>query len=156
MNDEVYNKGLEALKARDYKGAMRDFQAVLNEMEEHDDGYNSVQSYLGLSQVLTLNRNGLLLCRDAASSETRDAEVFLNLASAEWHCGNRKRAIDAVRHGFKVDSDNERLKRALGLLQVRKKKPFFSFLSRRHPLNRIPGRFFRRQGSDLTVDQLLY
>jgi hypothetical protein len=155
MNVEGYKKGREALESADYKGAVRDFEAVLTDMEDHQDQYSNVESYLGLSQVLTSNRNGLLLCRDAASSEKHDGDVFLNLACAEWYCMNRKRALDAIRLGRKVDSENMRLGRALTLLDVRKKN-VFGFLPRGHPLNRILGRLFRRAGDELTVDRLLY
>jgi hypothetical protein len=155
MNVEVYKKGREALKAGDYKGAVRDFDTVLKDMEDHQDKYNNVVSYLGLSQVLISNRNGLLLCRDAASSENQDGSVFLNLACAEWYCMNRKRAIDAIRLGCKIDSENAQLKRALTLLDVRKKS-LLGFLPRDHSLNRILGRLFRRAGDELTIDRLLY
>ena len=89
MNEEAYNNGRDALKAGDYKGAVRDFEEALKSIEEHDEQYNNVLASLGLTQVLTSNRNGLLLCRDAASSEVLDGDVFLYLACAEWHCSNR-------------------------------------------------------------------
>jgi hypothetical protein len=155
MNAEAYKKGQEALKAKDYKGAVRDFETVLKDMNDRHDQYNNVVSCLGLSQVLTSNRNGLLLCRDAASSENLDANVFLNLACSEWYCKNRKRSIDALRHGLKVDAENEQLKRALVLLDMRKKN-LFGFLPRGHPLNRMLGRLLRRTGDELTIDRLLY
>lgn len=155
MNAEVYKKGQEALKAGDYKGSVRDFETVLKDMEDSHDQYNNVVSYLGLSQVLTSNRNGLLLCRDAASSENHDASVFLNLACAEWYSMNRKRAIDAIRLGCKVDSDDSRLKRALELLDKRKKS-VVGFLPRAHPINRTLGRFLRQASDELTLDRLLY
>ena len=155
MNEEAYNNGRDALKAGDYKGAVRDFEEALKSIEEHDEQYNNVLASLGLTQVLTSNRNGLLLCRDAASSEVLDGDVFLYLACAEWHCSNRKRAIDALRHGCKIDADNEQLKRAIALLDVRKRS-VFNALPRTHALNRTIGRFLRRGGNDLTVHNLLY
>jgi hypothetical protein len=108
-----------------------------------------------LSQVLTSNRNGLLLCRDAASSENQNGDVFLNLACAEWYCMNRRRAINAVRLGCNIDSENTRLKRALGLLDARKKS-VLGFLPRAHLLNRFLGRMLRRATEELTIDRLLY
>lgn len=155
MNMETYEKACAALKAKDYKGAVRDFEEVLKDVGEHHEQYNLLVSSLGLSQVLTSNRNGLLLCRDAASSEVLDANVFLNLACAEWRCRNRKRAIDALHHGCKIDSDNEQLKKAVAMLDVRKNS-LFKFLPRDHPINRVFGRLLRRDGGDLSVHQLLY
>jgi hypothetical protein len=155
MNIKAYNNGRDALKSQDYKGAARDFEEVLKSVEEHDEQYNNVLASLGLSQVLTANRNGLLLCRDAASSEVLDGDVFLYLACAEWHCSNRKRAIDALNHGCKIDDEHEQLKSAIAKLDVRKRS-LFKGLPRTHALNRILGKFLRRNGGELTVHSLLY
>ncbi len=155
MNIKAYNNGRDALKTEDYKGAARDFEEALKSVEEHDEQYNNVLASLGLSQVLTSNRNGLLLCRDAASSEVLDGDVFLYLACAEWHCSNRKRAIDALNHGCKIDDEHEQLKCAIAKLDVRKRS-LFNGLPRTHGLNRILGKFFRRSGDELTVHSLLY
>ena len=155
MDTEMFEKGLKALEVKDYKAAVRDFERVLSEMDEHDHCYNHTASYVGLSQVLTSNRNGLLVCRDAASSETEYGVVFLNLACAEWHCGNRKRAIDAIRSGCKIDAENERLQRASVLIDSRKRS-LFQHLPRQHSLNRAFGRLFRRSGDDVDVHSLLY
>ena len=155
MNIEMYEKGLKALEAKDYQAAARDFTMVLRELDEHYEHYNNVASYVGLAQVLTSNRNGLLICRDAASSEVLDGDVFLNLACAEWHCNNRKRAIDTIQRGCKIDADNKRLQRASDLLDSRKRS-IFQYLPRKHSLNRGFGRLFRRSSDDVDVHSLLY
>ena len=155
MDTEMYEKGLRALELKDYKAAERDFETVLRELDEHDAAYNMVASYYGLSQAFNANRNGLLICRDAASSEERDGTVFLNLACAEWHSNNRKRAIDAIRKGCEVEPSNERLQRASALLDSRKRS-IFQYLPRQHSLNRAFGRLFRRSKDDVDVHSLLY
>ena len=155
MNIKAYNNGRDALKTKDYKGAARDFEDALKSVAEHDEQYNNVLASLGLSQVLTDNRNGLLLCRDAASSEVLDGDVFLYLACAEWHSENRKRAIDALNHGCKIDNEHEQLKSAMARLDVRKRS-IFKGLPRTHVLNRTLGKFLRRDGGELTVHSLLY
>lgn len=155
MNTEIYEKGLQALEVKDYKAAVRDFETVLNDLDEHNEHYNKVASYVGLTQVLISNRNGLLLCRDAASGDVQDGTVFLNLACAEWQCNNRKRAIDAIQRGCKFDTECERLKQAVALLDSRKRS-VFEFLPRNHILNRVVGRFFRRSDYDVDVHSLLY
>ena len=155
MDTEIYEKALHALEVKDYKAAVRDFEEVLSELDEHDEHYNNVASYVGLAQVLINNRNGLLVCRDAASSEAHDGDVFLNLACAEWQCNNRKRAIDAIRRGCKIDPDDERLQRASDLIDSRKRS-LFQYLPRKHSLNRAFGRLFRRNGDDVDVHSLLY
>jgi hypothetical protein len=155
MNKEVFETGLESLRTSDYKAAEREFQRVLSALDENHDQYNHITSYLGLAQVLGSNRNGLLLCRDAASNEVLDGQVFLNLAAAEWHSMNRKRAIDALQRGSKIDNDHVQLKRAMQLADSRK-RPVFAFLPRAHPLNRMVGRMLRTSPSALSVETLLY
>jgi hypothetical protein len=155
MNKELFDKACDAFKAKDYKAAERAFKEVMKSMDEHHVYYNRVASHLGLAQVLMSDRNGLLLCRDAASSETVDADVFLNLACAEWHTENRKRAIDAVIRGRRIDATHDQLVHACMLLDSRRRNAF-PFLSRQHFLNRIVGRMMRRGQGEITVHSLLY
>ena len=155
MDTQVYRNAQELFKQQDYKAAERAFKETLETIDEHHEQYNVVLSSHGLSKVLSGNKDGLLVCRDAASNEVFDGEVFLNLACAEWHSYNRKRAIDAIRHGIKIDADNVQLNRACAKLDCRK-KCCFSFLPRGHKMNRLFGRLFRKPGTSLSVHNLLY
>jgi len=155
MNKELFDKACDAFKAEDYKAAERAFKEVMKSMDEHHVFYNRVASHLGLAQVLISDRNGLLLCRDAASSETVDGDVFLNLACAEWHTENRKRALDAVIRGRKIDAEHDQLVRACMLLDSRRRS-VFPFLSRQHFLNRIVCWMMHRTQAEITVRSLLY
>ena len=155
MNHESFNKGRDALRAKDYKAAERAFNEAMESMDEHHVLYNQVASYLGLAQVLISDRNGLLLCRDAASSETVDGDVFLNLACAEWHTENRKRAIDAVIRGSEIDTAHDQLVRACMLLDSRRRN-IIPFLPRQHFMNRFLGRMMRRAQGEISVHSLLY
>jgi hypothetical protein len=155
MDTEAYQNAKDALKEKDYKAAERAFKIALESVGEHDEQYNSVLSCYGLAQVLNSNNNGLLLCRDAASNEVFEGDVFLNLACAEWESNNRKRAVDAIRHGMKIDADNAQLNRAYGKLD-RRRKCCFSFLPRSHKLNRFFGRMLRRPSQKASVHSLLF
>ncbi len=155
MNQELFDNGRTALRAGDFKAAERDFRSVMDAIDEQNEHHSRVASYLGLAQVLNANPNGLLLCRDAASSEVLDGQVFLNLAAAEWHSNNRKRAIDALHRGGKIDTEHSQLKRAIQLADCRR-RVVFGFLPRAHPLNRLVGRMLRSTPSALSVDTLLY
>jgi hypothetical protein len=155
MSTESYEKGCEALKAQDYKAAEREFCEALKLVDEHNPSYNRITSCLGLARVLNSDRNGLLLCRDAASSETSNADVFLHLACAEWHCSNRERAIDAVVRGRNIDAGHQQLARVSALLDSRRRNAL-PFLPRDHFLNRTLGRLMRREHTPLSVHKLLY
>ena len=160
MDTQAYQNAKNALKAGDYKAAERAFKIALDTTDEHiglsnDGQYNNVQSYYGLVQVLNSNENGLLLCRDAASNERFDGDVFLNLVCAELESNNRKRALDAIQQGIKIDTCHVQLKRACAMLDCRK-KCCIGFLPREHRLNRFLGRLMRRPGPEITIHSLLY
>jgi hypothetical protein len=154
MNEKSYQKGRESLLAEDYKAAKREFADTLNSVGEQHQFYNQIISYLGLAQVLTSDRNGLLLCRDAASSEAVEADVYLNLACAEWHADNRQRAVEAINLGRQIDAGHQQLVRASALIDSRRRNAL-PFLSREHFLNRWLGRMCRKHRNELTVSKLL-
>ncbi len=160
MDKQAYKNAKNALKAGDYKAAEQAFKIVLDSIHEHiglanDGQYNKVRSYYGLTQVLNSNEQGLLLCRDAASDERFNGDVFLNLACAELASDNRKRAIDVIQYGIKIAPHHGRLNHACTRMECRK-KCCLGFLPREHRLNRILGRLIRRSGQELTVHGLLY
>ena len=155
MDDKACQLAKDAMKSEDYKAAERAFRIVMDSIGDHHEQYNLLLSGYGLARVLNGDQNGLLLCREAASNEVFDGDVFLNLACAEWYSDNRKRAIDAIRHGIKIDADNERLNRACAKLDCRV-RCCFNFLPRGHRLNRLFGRLFRRPSVQPTVHSLLY
>ena len=155
MSKQSIDLAVEALKAKDYQAAERAFAEQMKTLASHDGQYNLVSSYHGLAKVLSDDGDGLLLCRDAASNEVFEGQVYLNLACAEWHSNNRRRAVDAIRRGVKIDAGNHQLNRACARLDCRKKS-CFSFLPRGHKLNRLFGRLQRRSGQPLTVHNLLF
>ncbi len=155
MDTQAYQNGKNLLEKQDYKAAERAFKIVMDSVDEHDNEYTDVLSCYGLAQVLSGNKNGLLLCRDAASNEVFDGGVFLNLACAEWHSNNRKRAVDAIRHGVKIDADHIQLNNACAKLDCRKRAAL-SFLPRGHKINRFFGRLLRRKSPLITVHTLLF
>jgi tetratricopeptide (TPR) repeat protein len=155
MDTLAYQNAIAALKAQDYKAAERAFKLALDSIDTAHERHNNVQSYYGLCRVMNSDDNGLLLCRDAASNELSDGDVFLNLACAEWQSDNRKRAIDAIKQGLKCDATNGQLIRACGRLDCRR-RCCFSFLSRGHRINRCLGRLFRKPQPEVTVHDLLF
>lgn len=155
MDSESFDKGCDALKGEDFKAAEHNFRNALNSVHEGHQLYNKIASFYGLAQVLIEDPNGLLLCRDVASSEANDGDVFLNLACAEWHSDNRERAIDAVARGRAIDAGHIQLERAGQLLDSRRAH-VIPYLPRQHILNRMLGRLVRRTPYPVTVHHLLY
>lgn len=162
MDKKAYKKAKEALKAGDYKEAEQAFKTTLNSVHQHiglanDGQFNKVLSYYGLAQVLNANEQGLLLCREAASNEWLNGDVFLNLACAELESDNRKRAIDVIQRGIKINPGHSKLKRACTRIECRK-KCCLGFLPREHIVNQLLGRLRRRHlsGDVITIHTLLY
>lgn len=155
MNKASYDQARDSLMAGDYKAAKREFIKALNSIDEHHTLYNNIASYLGLAQVLTSDRNGLILCRDAASSDVLEVDVYLNLACAEWHANNRKRAVEAIKRGRDIDADHEQVVRASMLIDSRRRN-ILPFISRQHFLNRTLGPFMRKSRVELSVHKLLF
>ena len=131
--------GRQFFKKNQWKIAARHF-AVAEQMSGRNDIHKYLyRSYHGLSLVNCGDFSGLNLCRNAASMETIDAEVFLNLALAELKMNHRKRACDAVSLGLEIDprhADLLKLRRTMGM----RRKPVVPFLKRENPLNKWLGK----------------
>lgn len=155
MDKDSYRRAKEALKAQDYKMAERAFELTLDSIDENHHEYNLVQSFYGLTQVMSTNKHGVLRCRDAAGEEIKNGDTFLILACAEWSSNNRKRAIDALQYGIKIDPNHKLLIRASSL--ECRKQWCISFLSRNHKINCWIGRIMRRPPDKvITIHDLLY
>ena len=136
---EEYLLGLEFYKSRQWKTAARHF-ALAEQTSSYDDVHMHLyMSYQGLSLVLSGDVSGLNLCRHAASMETIQATVFLNLALAEVRFNHRKRACSAIRLGLGIDprhSELLSLRKSMGM----RRRPCLAFLSRSNPVNKWLGR----------------
>ena len=136
---DEYQMGLAFYRKKQWKMAARHFGQA-DHRAGHDDVYMHLYlSYQGLCQVLSGDISGLNLCRHAASMETLQSGVFLNLAIAELKLRHRKRACSAIRLGLGLDP------RHAGLLKLRsrigvRRTPCLMFLSRNNLLNRWLGR----------------
>lgn len=106
-----------------------------------DDVYkNKYQSFHGFLLLQDGQSRGIDLCRSAAVYECFDGDVFYNLARAELEMGNRREAIQALRHGLDVDITHPDLIRLRQRLGVRRSLMFAS-LGRDNLINRIIGKF---------------
>ncbi|MGD8842150.1 MAG: hypothetical protein PVJ83_01635 [Gammaproteobacteria bacterium] len=97
-------------------------------------------SWQGMCLVSGGDAAGLDLCRRAASAETIQPRVFLNLALAELRLEHRRLACKAVEVGLSVDHRDPGLLRLRDRMGVRR-RPILPFLRRDHPLNRWLGHY---------------
>jgi len=83
------------------------------------------------------------LCDAAVRMKRNQAQLYLNLAEVYATAGRRDEAVEALQAGLKFARRDVRLSIALNRLMQRR-EPVFSFLSRRHPVNRQLGRLRHR------------
>ena len=142
MRDDFVD-GLECFNSDDYEGALLLFRAA-DECAEIDDIYQSrYTSFHGLSRVYMGDSSGVKLCRKAVVGETRDAEVYYNLAMAEHRLGFRESTYMALRRGLKLDPEHAGLLRLKQQLVLRKKHGLIPGLKRNNIVNRIIGKLLR-------------
>jgi predicted Zn-dependent protease len=83
------------------------------------------------------------LCDSAVRLKRNQAQLYLNLAEVYATAGRKDDAVETLQAGLKYARRDVRLNLAINRLQERR-PPVFSFLSRRHPLNRQIGRLRHR------------
>jgi hypothetical protein len=135
--------GLKCFRGDDLEGALVYFRAADEGAAAGDTYQNRYTSFHGLCRVCLGDRNGIKLCRKAAVGETRDAEVFYNLALAEHRLGHRESAWTGLRRGLLIDPRHRGLQRFKQDLGLRAKRSLIPGLRRDNPVNRLLGRLFR-------------
>jgi Flp pilus assembly protein TadD len=102
-------------------------------------------SYLGVVLARSERKWGEAerLCDAAVRMKRNQAQLYLNLAEVYATAGRRDEAVEALQAGLKFARRDVRLSIALNRLMHRR-EPVFSFLSRRHPVNRQLGRLRHR------------
>jgi len=119
------------------------FQLAYESVNRSDIYHNKYASYCGMVRLINGDRGGLDLCREVAHSEMHDADVFLNLARAEWHLRNRKKTVIALKKGLQIDSRHPGILKMREDLGIRKHKPL-SVFSRNNVINNFIGKLLRK------------
>ena len=112
---DTLRSGIESCRRGDRNAGLR-FLGQLAEKEEATGGLPGLfYSYLGYGIALRDRRirEGLKLCRHSIEVEFYQAENYLNLARTCLLANDRKRAVQAVRGGLKIDRNNPHLLSAL-------------------------------------------
>lgn len=139
---EDYMDGIQHLKNHSMNKAAHSFDSAYQSVDPGSKYRNKYASYTGLSRVLSGDRTGIELCREAAENEVHDGDVYLNLARAEWFLENRQNTIAVLKKGLKCDPEHR------GLIQMRqqlgvRERTAVPFLPRGHQLNRALGELMR-------------
>ncbi|MFQ5700670.1 MAG: tetratricopeptide repeat protein [Acidobacteriota bacterium] len=143
-----FQKGLRALEARRYLEGLAYFESALN-LEERmgisSAGRVRYLSYYGLALSLAAGRteDAIEMCKRAVAVEFYNPDLYLNLARVYLSAGELRKAHRATVRGLHLEG------RHPGLLAIRKRmgmrrRPAFTFLPRRHVLNRLTGKLATR------------
>lgn len=144
--EEHFSRGRSRFEAGEEGAAFEHFRAAYG-LQRSSARY---ASWYGLCLALVDRRfnKGLELCRGAVKEEFFNPELYLNLARVHLAFGFKAEALRYLRRGLMIDPASTLIRNELDRLG-RRQQPVLRFLPRRHPLNRLLGRFRRRVGGEI-------
>lgn len=136
MDTEAFREfktGLTYLRDNYANRALAHIQRA-TELERNNPYY---MSYLGVALARTQQKwaDAERLCDAAVRMKRNQAQLYLNLAEVYIASGRKEDARDTLVAGMKYARRDIRLNIAMAKLTTRR-NPVFSFLERKHPLNR--------------------
>jgi Flp pilus assembly protein TadD len=136
MDTEAFREfktGLTYLRDNYANRALSHIQRA-SELEKNNPYY---MSYLGVALARTQQKwaDAERLCDAAVRMKRNQAQLYLNLAEVYMVAGRKDDAREALVAGMKYARRDIRLNIAMAKLTPRR-SPVFSFLERKHPLNR--------------------
>jgi Flp pilus assembly protein TadD len=136
-----FKQGLALLRDNFADKALTHMQRAA-QLEKNNPYY---MSYLGVVLARSEEKwaEAEKLCDGAVRLKRNQAQLYLNLAEVYATAGRKDDAIETLQAGLKFARRDVRLNLAINRLAQRR-APVFSFLSRRHPLNRQIGRLRHR------------
>ena len=141
--ENSFERGKEALDAGRWREALAFFEAAV--AIERRSGASPPQarylSYYGLCLALAGRQfhNALKLCRESATLEPYNPDVYWNLGRVLLACRRRKEAHVALVQGLRHEPGHPGIRREI-LRMGWRKRPVLRFLSRSHPINVFLGR----------------
>jgi tetratricopeptide (TPR) repeat protein len=132
-------EGIEATVEEDYLRGLTIFLDTYgnDEMPALQTG-KSMQglSYFGLCVALVRKeyKHAIDLCRRAIDLEFYNADHYANLGRIYLAMGNRKKALETVESGLKLNVNHERLRAVRRMIGIRE-RPAVPFLDRANPIN---------------------
>lgn len=134
-------RGIDLCRQGDWRQGMDVLRRVADAKDSAVEMPGLFYSYLGfgIARFDRRVREGVTLCEHAVKREFYQPENYLNLARTYMLAGQRRKAIDTVLAGRRIDRAHRglaALHRELGL----RRRPVLPFLSRNNPINRLLGR----------------
>ena len=142
--EESYRRGRDLLSRGEMQPALEHFRTA-HQVDRANPRYRSFYG-LGLALVERRLDRALELCRSAAKEEFFNPDLYHNLARVHLAFGFKAESLRYLRRGLMIDPGNSAMLAELQELGMRR-RPVLSFLPRRHPVNRLLGRFVGLWGS---------
>jgi hypothetical protein len=140
---EPLAEAVHATRAGQYVQALEIFERhpCDTQMDTPEDERLRILSYYGLCQAMVWGktRQPLSWCKAAVSDCTPTADLYFNLGMVHLRARQRDLAKKAFQDGLRLDPNHAEILGTLDRLRLRR-RPFFSFLERKHPLNKLFGR----------------
>ena len=132
--EALFEKGLGLLRADNSLAALSCFEKAYALKK-----FPELQSYLGMCIAVERGKitEAVFLCSEAMAQKPDDPVHYLNLGKVYVKAGRKSSAIETLRKGLSF-GDNSEIRALLDRIGIRK-KPVFSFLPRKHFLNRFTG-----------------
>lgn len=148
-DSEDFKEGMKFFKAGNYEVAGVFFSDLLESEAFLNEDVRLCRSWLGLTQVMGGERDGVVHCRIAAKEGRPPLQISLNLARAELACGNIEKLMQAVEQGLSLYPDMPVL---LDLYNTynRREPSVLPFLGRENSWNRWLGVIKKRLSSSKT------
>jgi Flp pilus assembly protein TadD len=135
--ESLFAVGRHLVEKEQFAEALPAFEKALDAVP----GEPHYLSFYGLCLVKTRRdpSKGRTLCEAAVRKAFYRTDLLANLATVFLATGDRKRAVDVLRRGLRLDRKDRRLNQLLRQMGFRQ-SPVVPFLKRSHPLNRLAGR----------------
>lgn len=136
---QILTRGVEAATRGQYALALPLLAAVY-QVVPADKYPQGLSSYgLSLSKIEHKNKVGAELCEKAIGLQPYEGLHWANLVRLYIGVKNRKKAVEVLEKGLKKLRNDEALIRVRTEIGYRK-APYFRFLRRQHPLNKLYSR----------------
>jgi tetratricopeptide (TPR) repeat protein len=135
--EQICLEGIDLCEENELEGAHKLFQ----EAYRIDPGSPKINSWLGYTTALVERRiqKALDYCRKSMEGEVPDALFYRNIGKVYLLQNNKRSAIGAFAKGLQIDSENRKILNEWKTLGFRR-RVWFSFLDRSHPLNKYTGK----------------
>jgi hypothetical protein len=122
-NIEIFHKGLYWLYKDNLIESRTKLVEALSNTSITDTHYSEFLSFLGLVEVILLDSDGgLHRCYEAVKINPANPELYLNIAYAEHHLGNRKRCVSAIQGCLKSNPKHYHTSQFYQCVGIRKKE----------------------------------